>query len=57
MRITVMSNGMVAAFDDKGQVPELQLSLIDLYAKHAERQGFDPTTFKLDYLGRRVKIF
>ena len=40
--IRLHSQGMVTAFDDNEQVPELQTSLISLWAENAVKNGFDP---------------
>jgi len=40
--IRLHPHGMVTAFDNNEQVPELQVSLISLWAENAVKNGFDP---------------
>lgn len=45
----IFPNGMVAAFVNGQQVPELQArSVQQLWAEHAEREGHDPTGFTVE---------
>lgn len=40
--VMIFDNLNIAVFDGKGeQIPELQHSLISLWADHAERKGYD----------------
>jgi hypothetical protein len=44
--------GQVAAFDAQGQqIPELQLPVIELWARHAESLGFKPDGVKVEMFG------
>lgn len=51
MKIMIFPTTQVAAFENGEQVPELQESLIMLFAQHAESLGYDPTTFEIDVQG------
>lgn len=44
--LMIFRSGMVAAFEDGRQVPELQAkSLLELWADRASALGYDPTEF------------
>lgn len=53
------ARGGVAAFDAMGnQIPNLQVSIIELWARHAESQGFNPLDFDIQTAqGDKIRLF
>lgn len=44
----IYTNGTTSVFDDKGeQIPELQVSLFELWFEHLEDSGVDPTKIEI----------
>ena len=54
--VYIMGNGMVATFHRGEQVPELQVSLVDFWARHAASLGYDPEGLIVNIADRKFRI-
>lgn len=57
-QLIAFPNFNMGALDESGnQIPALQVSLVTLFAQHAERQGYDPTGWIITTPSGKWRIF